>query len=201
MAEPILLTDHSRVNCSIDGCSRPVVARTWCALHYERWRVYGSELWEPVPPELVFWFKTDMSGGEDACWPWLASVNNKGYGKFCIDSVEMIASRAAYVFAIGPIPDGLWVLHSCDNPPCVNPRHFFLGNCQANVDDMMAKGRFHPRTHDIRWTATHCPQGHPYNAQNTLYNTRKTRICSICNAARCLRWRLTKQSHQGVTAS
>ncbi len=53
----------------------------------------------------------------------------------------MPAHRVAWVVWRGPIPDGLWVLHTCDNPPCCNPAHLFLGTRADNIADMVAKGR------------------------------------------------------------
>lgn len=58
---------------------------------------------------------------------------------------ERKAHRAAYVEEYGPIPEGMWILHSCDNPSCVNPKHLFLGTAKDNSDDMRSKGRaFYP---------------------------------------------------------
>ena len=84
----------------------------------------------------------------DTCWLWTAGVNNKGYGYFGFNSTVVGAHRVAYELYIGPIPDKLYVLHSCDNPPCVNPKHLFLGTSGDNMGDMMRKGRqskYHPR--------------------------------------------------------
>jgi len=91
-----------------------------------------------------FWEKVDIRG-PDECWPWLASTGERGYGKIMIHGPDgkamATASRIAYELCFGPVHDGLQVLHSCDNPPCCNPGHLFLGTQLQNVADMEAKGR------------------------------------------------------------
>jgi hypothetical protein len=84
---------------------------------------------------------TDRSGGPDACWPWIGALNRKGYGIFGVNKVGKIAHRCAYEFAVGPIPDGLYVLHSCDNRRCQNPAHLRAGDQLANMRDMAERGR------------------------------------------------------------
>jgi hypothetical protein len=79
----------------------------------------------------------------DGCWEWLGPKNNKGYGFTYIRELSrrMTAHRASYTLRYGQIPEGLWVLHRCDNPACVKPSHLFLGSPKDNVQDMIAKGR------------------------------------------------------------
>lgn len=84
-----------------------------------------------------FWNKVNVSNVPDACWEWVAHRNEDGYGTF----QSGLAHRTAYLIEFGSIPDGLYVLHTCDNPGCVNPKHLFLGTQQDNMDDMIAKGR------------------------------------------------------------
>lgn len=93
-----------------------------------------------------FWAKVDKSGGEGACWPWLGAISDTGYGKFRSDggrvgSRALRAPRVAWELVNGPIPDGLWTLHSCDNRQCVNPAHLRLGNRSDNMRDMWERGR------------------------------------------------------------
>ena len=85
--------------------------------------------------------QVDKSGD---CWLWLGSVNHRGYGRFnCFeDQKDWLAHRVSFVIANGPIPDGMRVLHRCDNPPCVNPTHLFLGTPKDNTQDSIHKGRF-----------------------------------------------------------
>jgi YHS domain-containing protein len=73
----------------------------------------------------------------DTCWLWTAATDGKGYGRFD----NMAAHRFAYELYIGPIPDKLFVCHKCDNPPCVNPDHLFLGTQKDNMLDCSRKGR------------------------------------------------------------
>lgn len=94
---------------------------------------------EPLADRLAA--RTDRSAGPDGCWPWLGILNNKGYGRIYDRGRQELAHRAAYRDAVGPISGGLNVLHRCGNPPCVNPRHFFLGTKADNSRDMVAKGR------------------------------------------------------------
>ncbi len=91
--------------------------------------------------EERYWAKVGR-GGPDECWPWTASCSPGGYGKFRDeDGNDARAHRWAYKHFVGPVPDDILVCHSCDNPPCQNPAHWFLGPSAANSADMVAKGR------------------------------------------------------------
>lgn len=87
-----------------------------------------------------FWSKAAI-GSEDECWEWTGSRHYKGYGKFWLKGCRS-AHRVAYELTHGPITDPpLLVMHSCDNPPCVNPTHLSLGTASDNQRDSAAKGR------------------------------------------------------------
>lgn len=87
------------------------------------------------------WRHVDKSGGPDACWPYTGAKSSTGYGSLGGNSGGG-AHRVAYEAANGPILDGLLqVCHHCDNPPCCNPAHLFLGTALDNSLDMVSKGR------------------------------------------------------------
>lgn len=95
-----------------------------------------------------FWEKVDVRG-EDECWEWMAARSRKGYGNFYLaignsKSLHCLSHRMAYILSSdSQIPEGMLVCHKCDNPPCCNPKHLFLGTVKDNAVDMWNKGRSH----------------------------------------------------------
>jgi hypothetical protein len=77
----------------------------------------------------------------EGCWIWIACRNPKGYGLFGTGPQSRLAHRVSYSLFVGPIPDGLLILHKCDNPRCVNPEHLYVGTHNDNSRDMMERGR------------------------------------------------------------
>lgn len=107
------------------------------------------QLW--LPDSNYFWARVNRDGPlivDTPCWEWARWCGTHGYGLVRPTKREMqkthavlMAHRVAWELANGPIPEGRLVLHRCDNRKCCNPDHLFLGDDQANVDDMMQKGR------------------------------------------------------------
>lgn len=98
-----------------------------------------------IPISIRFWSKVDHRSPAE-CWPWIASKNNCGYGQITLKQangrwVRASAHKLSYELTHGPVPNGLCVLHYCDNPACVNPSHLWLGTMRDNNDDCMKKGR------------------------------------------------------------
>ncbi len=95
--------------------------------------------------EERFWSKVDHSGGPEACWPWTGYRNRLNYGVVSLPGGKLeLTHRTAYRLNHGPIPNGKKVLHRCDNRPCCNVAHHFIGTQADNIADMMAKGRHRP---------------------------------------------------------
>ncbi len=81
--------------------------------------------------------------GPDECWPWLAYADKDGYGQIRVDGRRTKpAHRVGYELEHGPIPDNILVCHTCDNPPCQNPTHWFIGTNADNMTDKVSKGRW-----------------------------------------------------------
>lgn len=98
--------------------------------------------WRPPTPQEVELFEAKRRHGttEDDCYDWLGRHRDGDYGTFRYCGTN-IASRAAWMIFVGPIPKGMLVCHRCDNPPCTNLRHLFLGTAADNIRDAVAKGR------------------------------------------------------------
>ena len=114
---------------------------------------------------------------KDECWPWLGCKHRQGYGQFAIGRKPQLAHRLSFLYFNGFLPRDLKVCHSCDNPPCCNPNHLFLGTQKDNVQDWVDKGK-HYQT-----KKTHCPRGHEYTDYNTYKapgRGGKNRSCRTC---------------------
>jgi len=95
---------------------------------------------KPRPLADKFWEKVDIRGPNE-CWPWTAYTNDMGYGMIKHKGRALRAHRVAWELTYGPIPEGMFVCHHCDNPLCCNPAHLFIGTQADNLTDMAQKGR------------------------------------------------------------
>lgn len=137
--------------------------------------------------------------GGAGCWEWVGAKLVRGYGHLSHEGKYLLAHRVSYELHNGPIPDGLLVLHSCDNPACVRPDHLWVGTPKQNTEDMHKKGR--GATGSKRPNAkkrTHCNKGHEMTPGNIVI-TGTARRCRICHEetrrAVMKRWR-AKNSEQ-----
>lgn len=119
-----------------------------------------------------FWSRVDRSG---ECWIWNGSKQSGGYGQISINNKMIYAHRYSFYLANGFYPKE--VLHTCDNPSCVNPQHLRGGTHQDNMKDMANKGRWiSPNSKKVA-----CPQGHEYNNENTRVGKDNRRHCRVCD--------------------
>lgn len=94
---------------------------------------------------LTFWASVVHT---DTCWLWIGRTNgSEGYGKLSWHNADVYAHRLSWELHVGPVPLGLWVLHRCDNPPCVRPDHLFLGTHEDNMLDAARKHRLRNQWH------------------------------------------------------
>lgn len=151
----------------------------------------GRALIAEVKPRSVkplaerFWAKVDKRG-PDECWPWTGSCSRNGYGRIGrgrADEGADGAHRVSWELANGrPVPQGLFVRHSCDNPICVNPAHLGIGTPADNTRDSIVRGR---AAFLKLLERTHCRHGHELTEENTLRQpSKRGRRCRACVIAR-----------------
>lgn len=134
--------------CSHPDCNKPSQARGVCNTHYMQLRRAGLlpiGTRAPASLEERFWRHVRKT---DSCWLWVgSSKDGRGYGQIGSGGRGgklILVHRLSYIMHKGEIPDGMFVMHACDNPRCVNPEHLSVGTNSDNINDAIAKGRMHP---------------------------------------------------------
>jgi hypothetical protein len=149
-----------------------------CARHYHQ--AYFAKAFSPRPVQTPMErFKAKVVVTPSGCHEWTGPRNNRGYGRFLLDGRQLMANRWLYQQIKGPIPAGMHLCHSCDNPPCVNLDHLWVGTASENMRDMSAKGRFRNQNTG----KTHCVHGHEFTEANT-YRYGTHRMCKTCLSIR-----------------
>lgn len=133
-------------NCKVENCTRQAQAQDMCLVHYKRVKRHG----DPSYGTAKYRFLHNIEK-TDYCWIWKGKARcgkNRGYGQFSVNNKSVEVHRFSYQFFNGEIPAQMHVLHHCDNPICVNPKHLFLGTNLDNIRDKISKGRWkggHPK--------------------------------------------------------
>jgi hypothetical protein len=154
-----------------------------------------SLLADPADREIFSRFITMVSPTQTStgCQEWTGYCEQNGYGLIKIDGRQRKATRWILGIARGrPLGRDECALHHCDNPPCVNLDHLYVGDQLQNIRDMNDRGRARQPYTELLAARTHCPQGHPYDEVNTYIPPQGGRHCRACRRRRCREWRQRK---------
>jgi len=119
------------------------MARELLASRTERKRMYAPRgTRHDDPSHLARRLANGLNEADEAnCWEWQRTCNDDGYGQLRVAGRMVYAHRLAFELGVGPVPSGMKVLHRCDNPACINPKHLFAGTQSDNMRDCFLKGR------------------------------------------------------------
>lgn len=134
--------------CSVPYCDVRCYGHGLCHKHYKAFLRHGdpTKVVQKQHHGLTLKARFDVyTKRKPGCWEWIGYRDPNGYGRMDVGDRPMLAHRVSYLVHYGSIPDGMAVLHKCDEPKCVNPEHLFLGTQADNVRDMHAKGRARKR--------------------------------------------------------
>ncbi len=131
-----------------------------------------------------FWSRVKKSR---SCWVWTGCRSKDGYGTITYKKTGHRTHRMALTLSGTTIPDGMIVMHKCDNPACVRPSHLKIGTQKENMSDASIKGRIV----SANANKTLCKYGHPFSEPNTYVRPSGVRVCRTCakrmNSATSLR--------------
>lgn len=129
-----------------------------------------------------FWDKVTRT---DGCWLWGSHRDKRGYGRFFLDGKARFAHRVSLTLAGTTVPDDLMVLHRCDNPPCVNPSHLYVGDASQNQLDAHARKR---RRSDGDWNGNRILTSEKVARIRALYAAGVHDTGELANAFGVNRW-------------
>ena len=129
---------------------------------------------------ISFWDKVAIDPNPYECWLWEGTTKPNGYPLVWDGASQKYAHRVAYTLSNGPITPGMAVDHMCRTPLCVNPKHLQVTTREANTDFNASK--------------THCPEGHPYDGDNTYSKPTGGRLCRSCRRTKSRAYKARKRA-------
>lgn len=147
MTTKSISSNHKSIkNCTIQDCENKSYVKNYCIKHFQRFAKYGDPLFvktnfgEGNTIEEKFWSRVALTANPDKCWEWQGKTNKYGYSQVKYKGKYRYVYALAWFLVKGAFSK-LNLLHSCDNPKCVNPNHLREGTHQDNMQDMVNRNR------------------------------------------------------------